>query len=37
MKLKIFFPNKKGESSVVLFINKEVRSKIKSGNLKKEE
>lgn len=35
--VKDIFPNKKGESSAVLFINKEVRSKIKSGNFKKED
>lgn len=35
--VKDIFPNKKGESSAVLFINNEVRSKIKSGNFKKED
>ena len=35
--IKDTFPNKKGESAVVLFINKEVRSKIKSGDFKKED
>ena len=35
--VKDIFPNKKGESSVVLFINKEVRRNINSGNLKKED
>ena len=35
--VKDIFPNKKGESAVVLFINKEVRRNINSGNLKKED
>ena len=35
--VKDFFPNKNGESSAVLFINNEVRSKSKSGNFKKED
>ena len=35
--IKDIFPNKKGESSVVLFINKEVRSRIKSGDFKNED
>ena len=35
--VKDIFPNKKGESAAVLFINKEVRRNINSGNLKKED
>ena len=35
--VKDVFPNKKGESAAVLFINKEVRRNINSGNLKKED
>ena len=35
--VKDIFPNKKGESLAVLFINKEIRSRIKSGKLKKED
>ena len=35
--VKDIFPNKKGESAAVLFINKEVRININSGNLKKED
>ena len=35
--IKDIFPNKKGESAVVLFINKEIRRNINSGNFKKEE
>ena len=35
--VKDIFPNKKGESAAVLFINKEVRRNINSGNFKKED
>ena len=35
--IKDIFPNKKGESAVVLFINKEIRRNINSGNFKKED
>ena len=35
--VKDIFPNKKGESAVVLFINKEIRRNINSGNFKKED
>ena len=35
--VKDIFPNKKGESSAVLFINKEIRNRIKSGDLKRED
>ena len=35
--IKEIFPNKKGESAVVLFINKEIRRNINSGNFKKED
>ena len=35
--VKDIFPNKKGESAAVLFINKEVRRNINSGNLKKKD
>ena len=35
--VKDIFPSKKGESAAVLFINKEVRNKIKLGDLKKED
>ena len=35
--IKDIFPNKKGESAAVLFINKEVRRNINSGNFKKED
>ena len=35
--VKDIFPNNKGESAAVLFINKEVRRNINSGNLKKED
>ena len=35
--VKDISPNKKGESAAVLFINKEVRRNINSGNLKKED
>lgn len=35
--IKDIFPNKKGESAAVLFINKEIRRNINSGNFKKED
>ena len=35
--VKDIFPNKKGESAAVLFINKEIRRNINSGNFKKED